>query len=41
MVRRKTGLVLAVLVFATLVLGGAIAPAAEKEVYVVASDISW
>ena len=41
MVRRKTGLVLAVMIFATLVLGGTVAPASENEVYVVASDISW
>ena len=41
MVRRKTGLVLAAMVFAVLVLGGAASLAAEKEVYIVASDISW
>ncbi len=41
MVRRKTGLVLAAMVFVVLVLGGAASLAAEKEVYVVASDISW
>ena len=41
MVRRKTGLVLAAMVFVVLVLGGAASLAAEKEVYIVASDISW
>ena len=41
MLRRKTVLVFAVVVFAALVLGGAIAPAAEKDVYIVASDIAW
>ena len=41
MVRRKTGLVLAAMVFVVLVLGGAASLAAEKEVYVVASDIAW
>jgi len=41
MVRRKTGLVLAAMVFVVLVLGGAASLAAEKEVYIVVSDISW
>ena len=41
MVRRKTGLVLAAMVFVVLVLGGAASLAAEKEVYIVASDIAW
>ncbi len=41
MVRRKTGLVLAAMVFVVLVLGGAASLAAEKDVYIVASDIAW
>lgn len=41
MVRRRTGLVLAAMMFVVLVLGGAASLAAEKEVYIVASDISW
>lgn len=42
MVKRKVGLVLGVVVFMVLVLGsGVISPAAEKKVYIVASDISW
>jgi len=42
MVKRKVGLVFAVVVFIALVLGGSvISPAAEKKEYVVASDISW
>jgi len=42
MAKRKVGLVFAVVVFMVLVLGGSvISPAAEKKVYIVASDISW
>jgi len=42
MVKRKVGLVLAVVVFTAVLLGGSvISPAAEKKVYIVASDISW
>lgn len=42
MAKRKVGLVFAVVVFIALVLGsGVVAPAAEKKVYIVASDISW
>ncbi len=42
MVKRKVGLVLAVVVFTAVLLGGSvISPAAEKKVYVVASDIAW
>jgi len=42
MAKRKVGLVLAVVIFIALVLGsGVISPAAEKKVYIVASDISW
>jgi len=42
MAKRKVGLVFAVVVFIALVLGsGVVTPAAEKKVYIVASDISW
>jgi len=42
MAKRKMGLVFAVVVLMVLVLGsGVISPAAEKKVYIVASDISW
>jgi len=42
MVKRKVGLVLAVVVFTAVLLGsGVISPAAEKKVYIVASYISW
>ena len=42
MVKRKVGLVFAVVAVIALLLGGSAAsPAEEKEVYVVASDISW
>ncbi len=42
MAKRKVGLVLAVVVFIALVLGsGVVAPAAEKEVYIVASELAW
>jgi len=42
MTKRKVGLVLAVVVFTAVLLGGSvISPAAEKKVYIVASDISW
>ena len=42
MAKRKVGLVFAVVVFiAVLLVGGVISPAAEKKVYIVASDISW
>jgi len=42
MAKRKMGLVFAVVVLMALVLGsGVISPAAEKKVYIVASDISW
>ncbi len=42
MVKRRVGLVLAVVVFiAVFLVGGVISPAAEKKVYIVASDIAW
>jgi len=41
MVRKKVGLVLVAIVFVALVLSGAVYPAGEKEVYIVASDIAW
>ena len=42
MAKRKVGLVFAVVVLiAVLLVGGVISPAAEKKVYIVASDISW
>ncbi len=42
MAKRKVGLVLAVVVLTAVLLGGSvISPAAEKKVYIVASDISW
>ncbi|MFQ6067113.1 MAG: basic amino acid ABC transporter substrate-binding protein [bacterium] len=42
MAKRKAGLFFAVVVFiVVLLVGGVISPAAEKKVYIVASDISW
>jgi polar amino acid transport system substrate-binding protein len=42
MAKRKVGVVFAVVVFLALVSGsGIVSPAAEKKVYIVASDISW
>ncbi len=42
MAKRKVGLVLAVVVFTALVLGsGVISPAAEKKIYIVASELAW
>jgi len=42
MVKRKVGLVFAVVVFTAVLLGGSvISPAAEKKVYIVASELAW
>jgi len=42
MVKRKVGLICAAVVLIALLLGGsAIAPAEEKEVYIVASELAW
>ena len=41
MIKRKVGLVLAVVVFTALLLGGSVCPAAEKKVYIVASEVAW